>query len=252
MALLSPGHVETPWLAAVAIAALAHAAAIGAVLVVQADAAAPPPEPVMVIELPAGAAPAAALAPQPSETIEPLQELPASVVPRLEVPEVDAPLPPDPVTLPTPRPLARNLVAPSPRPAPAAQPAAAPPAPRLAPATPAAGSAAQGGGPGESAAARDEEADWYALVSAHLERNKRYPREAKAAEQQGTPTVRFSVDRRGRVTDIAISRSSGHALLDRATLELLRRVSPLPAMPRSMGRERVVISLPIEYSLSRK
>ena len=248
-ALLST-RVEPHWLAAIGLAAAAHAAAISAVLAAQPDPADPLPEPVMVVELPAGAAPEAALAPQLSAAAEPLQELPAATTPRIPAPEIEAPLPPERVALPTPRPLARNLVAPAPRPAPLARVAA--PAPRLAPPTPAAGTGEAGGGPGNNTEASAAEADWYALISAHLNRDKRYPRDAKKAEQQGTPVVRFAVDRRGRVSDVSISRSSGHDVLDQATLELLRRVSPLPAMPRTMAREHVTITLPIEYSLSRK
>jgi protein TonB len=250
--LLSTTQVETPWLAAVTLAAAAHVVAITAVLVARGDAAEPPPVPVMVVELPAAAPPAAAsLAAVPVEASEPVQELPAMVTPRLVVPEVQAPMPDERVALPVPQPLARNLVAPVARPAPAPRPAPAAPAARIAPPAEAA-SVTGAGGPGQSAEAQEAEADWYALISAHLERNKRYPREAKAAEQQGTPMVRFAVDRRGRVSEVSIARTSGHELLDQATLELLRRVSPLPAMPRAMGRDRVVISLPIEYSLSRK
>jgi protein TonB len=252
-ALLPTTQVETPWLAAIGLAAAAHVVAISAVLVARGEAAEIPPEAVMVVELPASAAPAAsALAAVPLETSEPAPELPTMVTPRLVVPDVAAPLPEERVAIPVPQPLPRAVVAPAARPAPVPRAVPTAPVARIAPAPDAAGSAAAAGGPGQSAEAKEEEADWYSLISAHLERNKRYPREAKAAEQQGTPMVRFAVDRRGRVSDVSISRSSGHDLLDEATLDLLRRVSPLPAMPRSMGHDRVVVSLPIEYSLSRK
>ena len=62
-------------------------------------------------------------------------------------------------------------------------------------------------------------------------------------------TVRFTVDRNGNVSGVSIKRSSGHELLDTATLELLQRVAPLPRMPTSMQRDSVTLSLPIDYSL---
>lgn len=244
--------VETPWLTAIGLAAVIHVVAISAVLVTRGEAAVPLPELVMVVELPAGAAPAATMAPAPVEAAEPSPLLPAMVVPRLVAPSVDAPLPRERVALPTPRPINPQLATPAPRPSAVPPAATAAVAPRPVPVAPAPAIAPGRGGPGASAEAQAAEADWYSLISAHLERSKRYPREAKQAEQQGTPMVRFAVDRRGRVSDVSIARSSGHHLLDRATLELLRRVAPLPAMPRAMGRNSVVISLPIEYSLSRK
>lgn len=243
--------VETPWLTAIGLAAVIHVVAISAVLVTRGEAAVPLPELVMVVELPAGAAPAATMAPAPVEAAEPSPLLPAMVVPRLVAPPVDAPLPRERVALPTPRRINPQLASPAPRPSAVPPAATAAVALRPVPVAPAP-AIAPGGGPGTSPEAQAAEADWYSLISAHLERSKRYPREAKQAEQQGTPVVRFAVDRRGRVSDVSIARSSGHLLLDRATLELLRRVAPLPAMPRAMGRDSVVISLPIEYSLSRK
>ena len=103
--------------------------------------------------------------------------------------------------------------------------------------------------PGNDPKARQQEADYFALVSAHLNRRKQYPVEARKARQQGVVTVRFTVDRNGNVSNTSIKRGSGHDLLDRATLDLLLRVAPLPRMPASMQRESVTLSLPIDYSL---
>ena len=244
-------RVEPHWWTAVALASLGHVGAMAMILSARSEAEMRLPEPVMVVELPEGAPAAIPSAPEPVSPPEPQQPLPTRVAPPIAMPEVEAPLPPDPLTLPTPRPIARNVVAsashsrPTPlRAAPARAAFTAPPAQTT-------GTGNVGGGPGD-AEAQQAQGDWYALVSAHLNHNKRYPREAKKAEQQGTPVVRFSVDRRGRVSDVSIRTSSGHELLDSATLELMQRVSPLPAMPRSMARESVTITLPIEYSLSRK
>jgi len=240
-----PG-IAPNWRLAIACAAIGHLA-LGAALVGQ-RAGTPPRhlDPVMVIELPAGIAPPSA---EPLEqqlaTAEPL---PNAVTPDLDILEVNAPLPSDPVTLPTPRPIQPTVQQPAPQrlvevPRPAAP---------VASAAPATASAVVGTGPGADPNAKREANDWYALVAAHLERNKRYPREARRDGITGTPTVRFAVNRRGRVSDVSIRNSSGNAALDEATIELLQRVSPLPAMPRSMGRDSVIITLPIEYSLSRK
>jgi len=238
---------QSDWLLGAGAALAAHAALGALLLGMQAGAETHRPEPVMVVELAAGVAPAA-----PSEAEQPVAEpesLPDMVDPRLDIPEVKQPLPPDPVVAPPPREIPRVAIRPAREVAPQPMPVAARPS-AVAPMTSAAAEA--GDGPGDDPRAKQKEADWYSLVSVHLNRMKRYPREAKKAGQQGTPTVRFTVDRRGRVSEIAITRSSGFGLLDAATVELMERAAPLPAMPSSMRRERVTISLPIEYSLSRK
>ena len=152
------------------------------------------------------------------------------MTPPIEVPPVRAPMPQDPVTLPSPAP-----------PPPVRQAAPAPAAPV------AAGPVAAA--PGSDPRARAQEADYFSLISAHLNRKKRYPAEAKKAMQQGIVTVRFTVDRDGNVSGVSIKRTSGHALLDQATIELVQRVAPLPRMPASMKRDTITLSLPIDYSL---
>lgn len=94
------------------------------------------------------------------------------------------------------------------------------------------------------------ERDYFAHLSAHLNRRKEYPVEARQARQQGVVVVRFGIDRDGNVLFAEIKQGSGYALLDEATLALLKRVSPLPRIPRSLDRDRLTLSLPIDYSLT--
>lgn len=68
-----------------------------------------------------------------------------------------------------------------------------------------------------------------ALVFGHLQQFKRYPVSARGA--QGTAVVRFVLNREGVVTESAVSKSSGNAVLDREALEILRRASPFPPFP---------------------
>lgn len=201
-----------------------------------------PPEPVVLIELPPAAAPAPAVA-ATRPTQQPQQDYvpPQVLTPPVDIPPVKAPLPKDPITLPPPPP-----------PLPARQvEAAAAPASAVNPVTLSRTGTGTGTSvtPGNDPKARQQEADYFALVSAHLNRRKQYPVEARKARQQGVVTVRFTVDRNGNVSNTSIKRGSGHDLLDRATLDLLLRVAPLPRMPASMQRESVTLSLPIDYSL---
>lgn len=74
-------------------------------------------------------------------------------------------------------------------------------------------------------------ARWQSRLMAHLERRKRYPAAARSAHQEGTVYVRFRIDTSGNVLSVQLSRSSGHAILDEAVLQLVRRASPVPAPP---------------------
>lgn len=74
-------------------------------------------------------------------------------------------------------------------------------------------------------------ARWQSRLMAHLERRKRYPAAARSAHQEGTVYVRFQIDTSGNVLSVQLSRSSGHAILDEAVLQLVRRASPVPTPP---------------------
>ena len=84
---------------------------------------------------------------------------------------------------------------------------------------------------------------------AQLERHKRYPRAARLRHQEGTVTVRFTVDRDGHVDRGALLASSGHQALDEETLALLQRASPLPPPPAEIGPSPVTLSVPVQYNL---
>jgi len=93
----------------------------------------------------------------------------------------------------------------------------------------------------------EAEADWQSLLQAHLERRKRYPREAQLRRHQGAPWVSFSMDRDGNVLDVQLYRSSGYPSLDREAIALIRRAEPLPAPPEHISKEQLSIALPIQF-----
>lgn len=89
-------------------------------------------------------------------------------------------------------------------------------------------------------------ARWASRLRAHLERRKRYPNEARRERQQGTASVRFSVDANGNVGSVALNRSSGYPQLDQEAVSMVRRASPVPAPPPGVNRTIVV---PVNFSL---
>ena len=263
MILASGIAMNRQWALAGALALVAHGGAIALAVAAGADKRpAPYPEPAILVTLPpagdtgqnraepAGATQAAAMdkpglpqepRPQPADARQPEAPLPdvAATQPQ------PAP-PPEPVT----QPLARI-------PTTASQPTAGvqavtPPGPGTGPVATGLASGTEGE-PGEAHGsdpkARQRQADYFSMVSAHLNRRKTYPAEAKKARQQGIVTVRFTVARNGDVSAVSIKRSSGHERLDLATLDLMHRVSPLPPFPKSMRQDSITLSLPIDYSL---
>jgi len=103
--------------------------------------------------------------------------------------------------------------------------------------------------PGAGAPDRSALPDWTSQLVARLERYKRYPAAAQARGEHGVAQLAFSVDRSGHVHDARIVRSSGSVLLDRATLELVRRAEPLPPPPAGIRGTRVPVVVPIRYRI---
>ena len=106
------------------------------------------------------------------------------------------------------------------------------------------------GDPGQpSGGALGEEADYLARVRAWLERHKRYPSRARLLRQEGTALLYLAMDREGKLQAYEVRQSTGHELLDRALVAMIRRAQPLPRMPDSMTRSRLEVIVPVEFVL---
>jgi protein TonB len=88
---------------------------------------------------------------------------------------------------------------------------------------------------------------WRNSVAALLERNKRYPADARNA--RGVARVQFSIDRKGRVLTSIVQASSGSAALDREALEMIQRSQPFPPPPASLGGAEVRLSVPVRFNM---
>lgn len=94
--------------------------------------------------------------------------------------------------------------------------------------------------------------DYFSQLAAALNQHKRYPYPAKRARHEGIVKLRFVIEKDGTVTQYEIADSSGYPLLDNATIEMVKRASPLPPIPAHLKRDRLTIVLPIEFSLRRR
>jgi protein TonB len=63
----------------------------------------------------------------------------------------------------------------------------------------------------------------------------------------GTTSMKFTIQRDGRITDITVVKSSGYQMLDFLAQRTLMAVSPLPPLPQAYTNPTLVINLDFEY-----
>ncbi|AKH64942.1 MULTISPECIES: energy transducer TonB [Photorhabdus] len=99
----------------------------------------------------------------------------------------------------------------------------------------------------------DADALWRAEVIGHLNRYKRYPEDAQRRNRTGRPTVRFTINKQGYVTNSDLVRRSGTHSLDREAKQVLARAQPLPIPPDSVLKgSEITIELPIDFNLTNR
>lgn len=175
-------------------------------------------------------------------------EAPPEPEPPPPEPPPPEPPPPKPVPKPVPQPTPPKVEAPPPSDISEPAPPEPPPQPeqaveQSAPATPAP--------PPANPSAASAKITYEGLLLAHLERNKRYPSQARSRRQQGLPYVRFVVTREGKVLSAKLERSSGYESLDEEALALFERAQPLPAFTPEMEGDTLEAVVPIQFSLRR-
>lgn len=82
-----------------------------------------------------------------------------------------------------------------------------------------------------------------------LEANKRYPRQALIAGDEGTVVISFILNREGTVLAYRIQQSSGQPMLDEAVRRLIERVH-FPPFPQNDASQRKDFSVPIVFTLN--
>jgi protein TonB len=191
----------------------------------------PPPEPVVP--------PAPAPPPPPAPTLPPPPPPPAPVATVAPVPAPVHPPPPRIIARPKPAPV-RQEPEPTWQPPPPSV-AYQPPPPQVAAVPPPVPAPAPG--PVITAGYR-------AALGAWLEDHKRYPETARARGEQGRATLRFQVERGGRVIGYSLVRSTGYPDLD-AAIEEMMRGARLPPFPADMASASIDVSVTVNFSLKR-
>jgi protein TonB len=103
--------------------------------------------------------------------------------------------------------------------------------------------------PVRSSPAPQRDYGWLAeTLRDRIEELKRYPPMARMNNWQGKVVLKFVVKEDGTVENLEVVQSSGHAVLDEAAMETIRRASPLP-LKHELGKPRVTFQFPISYTL---
>lgn len=103
--------------------------------------------------------------------------------------------------------------------------------------------------PVRSSPAPQRDYGWLAeTLRDRIEELKRYPPMARMNNWQGKVVLKFVVREDGTVENLEVVQSSGHAVLDEAAMETIRRASPLP-LKHALGKPRVTFQFPISYTL---
>jgi len=88
---------------------------------------------------------------------------------------------------------------------------------------------------------------WRNQIVTILERNKRYPAEARARGEQGVTRLAFSIDSQGHLLSSHIVASSGSAALDAETLALVQRAQPFPPPPPELAGSEMTV--PVSFNI---
>lgn len=196
----------------------------------------------------------------------PPQPLPPPEPPKPEPPKPEPvkpkPTPPKPLPRPqpVPKPEVRSEPAPPPPPAPVESPppppeviavapkSAEPPPTFVAPPPPPEPPPPKPQGPSEQDidAARNA---YGTLLSREFAKHKQYPRIAQMRGWQGIAKVELHLDSDGRITSSSVSESSGHEILDKQALEMVRKASPLPPPPEALRGRAFTIVVPVAFRL---
>jgi protein TonB len=80
-------------------------------------------------------------------------------------------------------------------------------------------------------------------------RYKRYPRAAMDNQWEGSAEVALVIGTNGRIREMTISSSSGHAVLDQQAIDMFRKAKPLVPIPAALRGREFRVTLKAIYSL---
>lgn len=89
-------------------------------------------------------------------------------------------------------------------------------------------------------------------IKQKIMQNWRYPPEARAYLIEGSLVILFSLAKDGKMTHIAVTRTSGHEILDQEVIRAINKAAPFPPFPQSITVKKLNINAKFDYRLSPK
>lgn len=89
-----------------------------------------------------------------------------------------------------------------------------------------------------------------AFILAEMEANKKYPRQARRINAEGTAKIMFSVSKDGIVSSMVLKDSSGYKVLDNAALNTAKKVIGMNVTKNKTINQSMNIIVPVEYFLN--
>ncbi len=105
------------------------------------------------------------------------------------------------------------------------------------------------GGRRRGVSGKADMSNYLGKVVSRLQRQKRYPSDARRKRIEGTAVVAFVISPNGSVGGIRLRKSAGNPALDKAALAMVRRAAPFPPFPKNSGRNRMPISVPVRFAV---
>lgn len=97
-----------------------------------------------------------------------------------------------------------------------------------------------------------EKSRYMRQLSLWLARHKEYPTIARRRNLEGEVIIQFVIDREGNLLRHTIIQPSSHQSLNRATVNMIKRASPMPAVPASIAQTKLEFEyeIPVKFDLS--
>lgn len=103
---------------------------------------------------------------------------------------------------------------------------------------------------GAGAGFNDPKIRYRGLVHQLVNSKKKYPRKARALQQEGTVVAKIKLSKDGKLLDVEIVESSSYKILAQATLEAIKSIKKFPEIPTEMGVDEITFNVPFEYEIT--
>lgn len=87
-------------------------------------------------------------------------------------------------------------------------------------------------------------------VAGALAAHQRYPRLAQIRQWQGTTLLQLELAADGQLQSVRVLSSSGHEILDRQAIDMVRAAAPLPPLPSSLAGRSLTVDVPVVFRLA--